>query len=96
MPYRKLSKQSVDELLRLMAKQKIERSTPGLRALDGMLSAYVADLSAVPPALNAYSEAVAHLSHLDDAPEKTRKKQKKKLLNLKKQKKNFRKPIMKK
>lgn len=76
LPYRKLSKQSVDELLRLMAKQKIERSTPGLRALDGMLSAYVADLSAVPPALNAYSEAVAHLSHLDDAPEKTRKKQK--------------------
>jgi hypothetical protein len=69
LPYRKLGKQSIDELLRLMGKQKRERSTPGLRALDGMLSAYLGDLSAVAPAVNAYSEAVTNLAHLDDAPE---------------------------
>ena len=69
LPYRKLGKQSVDELLRLIGKQKRERSTPGLRALDGMLSAYLGDLSAVAPAVNAYSEAVTNMAHLDDAPE---------------------------
>ena len=75
LPYRKLNKQSVDELLRVMAKQKMERSTPGLKVLDAMLSAYMADLSAVAPAVNAYSEAVSHLAHLEDVPEPTISKQ---------------------
>ena len=64
--YRKLGKTNVDELLRLMTKQKADRSTPALRGLDAMLSAYVGDLSAVNPAVKAYSEAIIQLSNLED------------------------------
>jgi len=67
MPYRKLDKNTVDELLRVMARQKLERSISSLNAMDVMLSAYVADLTAVGPSLMAYSEAVAQLANLDDS-----------------------------
>ena len=64
--YRKLGKTNVDKLLRLMTKQKTERTVPALRGLDAMLSAYVGDLSAVNPAIKTYSEAVMQLSNLDE------------------------------
>ena len=46
MPYRKVTKGSVDECLRVLARRKVERATPSLRSLQAMLAAYVADLSA--------------------------------------------------
>jgi len=64
--YRKLGKTNVDELLRLMTKQKTERTVPALRCMDAMLSAYVGDLSAVNPAIKTYSEAVMQLSNLNE------------------------------
>jgi hypothetical protein len=64
--YRKLARENVDELLRLLTKQKTDRSAPALRGLDSMLSAYVGDLSAVNPAIKAYSDAIMQLSNLDD------------------------------
>jgi hypothetical protein len=68
MPYRKVAKKTVDECLRVMARQKVERSVPALRALQAMLSAYAADLSAVEPSVEVYTETVRHLSLLmDDA-----------------------------
>jgi hypothetical protein len=66
--YRKLERENVDELLRLMTKQKTDRSTPALRGLDAMLSAYVGDLSAVNPAIKAYSDTIVQLSNLEDPP----------------------------
>lgn len=63
--YRKLGKTNVEELLRLMTKQKTERTVPALRSLDAMLSAYVGDLSAVNPAIKTYSEAIMQLSTLN-------------------------------
>jgi hypothetical protein len=64
--YRKLGKTNVEELLRLMTKQKTERTVPALRGLDAMLSAYVGDLSAVNPAIKTYSEAIMQLSNLNE------------------------------
>mmetsp|Transcript_3214 Transcript_3214/g.4705 ORF Transcript_3214/g.4705 Transcript_3214/m.4705 type:complete len:670 (-) Transcript_3214:162-2171(-) len=66
MPYRKLSKSTVDELLRVMAKQQIDRSTPSLTILDQMLTAYVGDMAAVPPSLLAYQEATSKMAELED------------------------------
>jgi hypothetical protein len=66
--YRKLGRENVDELLRLMTKQKTDRSAPALKSLDAMLSAYMGDLSAVSPAIKAYSDAIMQLSNLEDPP----------------------------
>ena len=54
MPYRKLQKSAVDDCLRILARQKVERSIPSLENINLMLSAYVADLSTVQPAIQAY------------------------------------------
>lgn len=62
MPYRKLQKSTVDDVLRIMAKQKVERCTPSLDQLSVMLSAYVADLSSVEPAVQAYLDALHQLA----------------------------------
>jgi len=67
MPYRKLSKSTVDESLRVMARQKLERSISSLGVMDVMLGAYVADLTAIEPSMRAYSGAVRQLSRLDDS-----------------------------
>lgn len=67
MPHRKLRTRDVEECLRGMARQKMDRSTPSLQVLGMMLGAYIADLSAVEPAVNAYSQAVVHLADLDEA-----------------------------
>eukprot|EP00934_Nitzschia_sp_Nitz4_P002412 Nitzschia sp. Nitz4//scaffold327_size20599//12971//16273//NITZ4_008636-RA/size20599-augustus-gene-0.5-mRNA-1//-1//CDS//3329547946//2407//frame0 len=58
MPYRKLQKSVVDDVLKIMSKQKLERSTPGWEMLAAMLRTYVADLSAVQPAMDAYHEGI--------------------------------------
>ena len=68
MPYRKLNKNTVDELLRVLARQKLDRSVSSLAILDTMLQAYVGDLSAVGPSVKSYSEAVSQLAHIDDLP----------------------------
>jgi hypothetical protein len=62
MPYRKLQKSAVDECLRILARQKNERCSPALEALNPMMSAYVADLSAVHPSVHAYLEGVKQIS----------------------------------
>lgn len=71
MPYRKLNKATVDELLRVLARQKQDRSVSSLAVIDAMLRAYVGDLTAVGPSVKAYSEAVSQLSHLEDVPPQT-------------------------
>jgi hypothetical protein len=62
MPYKKLQKSAVDDCLRILARQRVERSTPSLEALNVMLSAYVADLSAVHPSVQAYLEGLQRLA----------------------------------
>ena len=62
MPYRKLQKSTVDDILRIMAKQKMDRFTPSLDQLSMMISTYVADLSSVQPAMDAYLDALQQLT----------------------------------
>ena len=50
-----LSKSLIDDNLRLLAKQKVDRAVPPLKVLSGMLSAYFADLSAAVSSLYTYS-----------------------------------------
>jgi len=59
MPYRKVSKDRVDESVQTLAKSKAERSLPALSVLGDMLKAYSADLHAVQPAVDAYKDATA-------------------------------------
>eukprot|EP00539_Tryblionella_compressa_P013047 CAMPEP_0178823536 /NCGR_PEP_ID=MMETSP0746-20121128/5192_1 /TAXON_ID=913974 /ORGANISM="Nitzschia punctata, Strain CCMP561" /LENGTH=1132 /DNA_ID=CAMNT_0020485143 /DNA_START=67 /DNA_END=3465 /DNA_ORIENTATION=- len=63
MPYRKLQKSTVDDCLRILALQKVERATPSIEAVNAMLSAYVADLSMVRPAVQAYLEGLRQLEN---------------------------------
>lgn len=71
MPYRKLGKGTVDELLRVLARQKLDRSVSSLAIIDSMLRAYVGDLSAVGPSVKSYKEAVSQLSHIEEFPQQT-------------------------
>eukprot|EP00978_Attheya_sp_CCMP212_P018807 scaffold51957_cov55-Attheya_sp.AAC.5 len=68
-PFRKLTKRTVDDGLRVLARQKIDRPMPSLQLLSTMLNAYIADLSTVGPALNAYADAVAEFTEFSsDVP----------------------------
>ena len=67
MPYRKVKKSTVDECLRVMAQQKVDRSVPSLRALKGMLTAYVADLSSVSPSVDSYLEGISQMLVFEEA-----------------------------
>lgn len=69
MPYRKLNKNTVDELLRVLARQKFDRASSSLGVIDSMLRAYVGDLSAVGPSVKSYSDAVSQLAHIDELPQ---------------------------
>jgi hypothetical protein len=69
-PYRKISKSTVDDCLRVMARQKNERSFPALNTLSAMLSAYVADLSLVEPSVDMYNNGIMQLAFLEDSPSK--------------------------
>ena len=57
----KISKEKVDDCLRILARQKVDRATPSLKVLSGMLSAYYADFSSVNPSLQAYSDGLNKL-----------------------------------
>jgi hypothetical protein len=70
MPFRKISKSNVDDCLRVMARQKNERSFPALNTLSAMLSAYVADLSLVEPSVDMYNNGIMQLAFLEDSPVK--------------------------
>lgn len=61
-PYRKLQKSAVDDCLRILTRQKLERSTPSIEAIYIMLSAYVADLSMVQPSMAAYLNGLKQLA----------------------------------
>lgn len=69
-PYRKLQQSTVDDMLRIFAKQKMERCIPGLQQLSIMVGAYVADLSSVQPAVDAYLDALRQLSLQAETVEK--------------------------
>ncbi|MGK3756815.1 MAG: hypothetical protein ACI8RD_009129 [Bacillariaceae sp.] len=60
-PYRKLQKSAVDDCLRILTRQKVERATPSIEAINVMLSAYVADLSTVQPSVQAYLDGLQQL-----------------------------------
>lgn len=70
MPYRKLQKSSVDDCLRILALQKVERTTPSIEAINVMISAYVADLSMVQPSVQAYLEGLQQLAQQQAISEK--------------------------
>lgn len=65
-PFRKLRKSSVDEVLRLLARAKIDRSNPSLRLLQSMLNAYFTDLNSIIPAFREHSEAMYQLCQFGD------------------------------
>ena len=60
---RNRSKTSIDDSLRILARQKVDRAMPSLKVLSGMLNAYFTDLSAVDPSLQAYSDAVEKMGY---------------------------------
>ena len=66
MPYRKVTKNMIDEGLRVMAKRKVERSVPGLDVVAEMMADYLTDLAAVDPCLVEYGRAV----HIQEDPVK--------------------------
>ncbi|CAB9525152.1 expressed unknown protein [Seminavis robusta] len=66
MPYRKIKKSTVDQCVRALAQQKIDRSVPALRMLRAMLTAYVADLSAVGPSVEAYLEGMKQIADFEE------------------------------
>lgn len=61
-PYRKLQKSAVDDCLRILTREKLERSTPSVEAIYIMLSAYVADLSMVQPSIAAYIKGMRQVA----------------------------------
>jgi hypothetical protein len=71
MPYRKVQKSHVDDGLRVMARHLIDRNEPALDDVKDLLTALLADLSAVGPSVEAFREAQRHIEHMqttwDDA-----------------------------
>jgi len=61
-PYRKLQKSAVDDVLRILIRHKLERSTPSIDAIYIMLSTYVADLSMVQPSVASYLKGLKQLA----------------------------------
>jgi hypothetical protein len=59
--YSKVSKEKVDDSLRVLARQKVDRATPSLKVLSGMLSAYYADFSSVNSSLTAFTDGLKKL-----------------------------------
>jgi hypothetical protein len=57
----RVGKTQVDENLRILARQKVDRSVPSLKVLSGMLNTYYADFSSVDPSLREYAEGVENL-----------------------------------
>lgn len=71
MPYEKVKKATVDQSLRAIAQRKGERSIASLKIIHSMLSAYVADLSAVGPSVDAYLEGISEMAAIEELFEKS-------------------------
>ena len=56
----------VDDQLRILARQKVDRSIPSLKVLSGMLNAYYADFSSVDPSLREYVEGINRIQASQD------------------------------
>jgi len=67
------SKAAVDDALRVLARHKCDRSIPSLKLLQVMLTAYLNDLAAVQPCLDAYSEAAQQLSTMETSSNRGQK-----------------------
>lgn len=65
MPYRKVKRLTVDKCIKAVVQRKIDRSVPALRVLRSMLTAYIADLSAVSPSVEAYLEGMTEIAVVD-------------------------------
>ena len=57
----RVGKTQVDENLRILARQKVDRSVPSLKVLSGMLNTYYSDFSSVDPSLREYAEGLENL-----------------------------------
>jgi hypothetical protein len=68
MPFRKLSKVTVDELVGAVTKQKLDRAVLSLSIVESMLKAYMSDLSAVGPSVKSYLEAISQLAKIEQNP----------------------------
>jgi hypothetical protein len=75
MPYRKVKKATVDHCMKALIQQKTDRSVRALRILGAMLTAYVADLSAVSPSVDAYLEGMNQMAIFEEYFEAETKKQ---------------------
>lgn len=53
-PFRKLRKSAVDDGLRILAREKVDRARPCLATLKAMMNSYYADLNSVVPAFKEY------------------------------------------
>ena len=63
--YRKISKRSIDDALRVLAKAKICRSMTSFAEFLPLLNAYLADVSTVEPSIEAYNGSLLHLRNLE-------------------------------
>jgi len=62
----KIDKETVDDNLRILARQKVDRSIPSLKVLSGMLNAYYVDFSSVDPSLDEYARSIQKVMSPDD------------------------------
>ena len=60
---RKVSKTTIDDNLRILARQKVDRAIPSLKVLSGMLNAYFTDFSSVDSSLRSYSDSVEEMGY---------------------------------
>jgi len=63
-----LSKTAIDDGLRVLAKQKVDRTVPSLRDLEDMMNAYASDLCMVPMSFEAFQIASSQLAQWDTNP----------------------------
>ena len=57
----RVGKTKVDDNLRILARQKVDRSVPSLKVLSSMLNSYYSDFSSVDPSLREYAEGLDKL-----------------------------------
>eukprot|EP00554_Chaetoceros_debilis_P008111 CAMPEP_0194079022 /NCGR_PEP_ID=MMETSP0149-20130528/5274_1 /TAXON_ID=122233 /ORGANISM="Chaetoceros debilis, Strain MM31A-1" /LENGTH=1462 /DNA_ID=CAMNT_0038760381 /DNA_START=208 /DNA_END=4596 /DNA_ORIENTATION=+ len=62
----KVSRTAVDDNLRVLARQKVDRSVPSLKVLSGMLNAYYADFSSVDPSLHEFAKELQRVAKISD------------------------------
>jgi len=57
----RVGKATVDDNLRILARQKVDRSVPSLKVLSGMLNSYYSDFSSVDPSLREFAKGLDKL-----------------------------------